>query len=759
MSTDAAYNFLLRFAEARGAAVEEGPDQALAILPPALQAELGAPETLPITSDPEVADEEGAVLLTPGHPVLERAVSATLRAGDSGLVWLPWPRPLPPDPGVLLARARQRIPVEHGRIDPAGTPAPVFVPLLRVGALCTHTLDEQFQERLEAWVDARTGLSLPEAQIRRWREVPGAEGGDALHPILQPRLDVALAAADALLQERAAVRGEELARQAQAARRGERERVEAYYAAVLAAAARRREGAPPERQALLDRQAEVTAAERERRLLEIADKFRPRHDLQRFRLHLLLAPAIYFPVWVRRGERRFPFALCWSLHAGDFVPAACPRCGSEDALSAGREALGCARCLPPHASRDPGGGAAGSAEEPDRDMGETGHRQGAPPRVWPARRNGTAAGTSQGMRSADATDPPEAACGREAEAALREAAVANAGATETGGAVANAGAAPNRVRHGQTAAPSTPAPRSVGATRKGAPGQQVAAMRSGGPGGFRPDPDVAHARHPAAPGRTRPAVPLDRGGRPAARGATPGDQGERLRQQAAFAFLRSLAAAGVPPAAAIARQSPLAVATALWGRAGPLLTVGLPLGVPPDEARLGPIVEDPLLPCAVSGALRAGRTLYAFTLRWASAAPVAAFSELLPCRDCFGPALPPRGALRPEVATRLFEGAPPPRGDLDPVEEALWDKARPNLGLPFFLRCVASWRRLRPGERESGGGADAAAAGLVHVVGRMAALRPTYTGLAKDFGVDAAAVRASATQLNRALQLFVASPW
>ena len=753
MSHDAAYAFWLRFAEARGAVVEEGPEQALAVLPPDLQAELGVGEALAVTTDPGVAEEEGAVLLTPGHPVLERAVAAALAGGDAGLVWPPWPRPLPPGADVLLARARERIPVEHGRIDPAGAPAAVFAPVLRVGALCTHTLDEQFQERLEAWVDARTGLSLPEAQIRRWREAPAAEGADAAHPVLQPRLDAALAAADALLAERALARGAELARQAQAALRAERQRAEAYYAAVLDAAARRREGAPPERQALLDRQAEVTAAERERRLLEITDKFRPRHDLRHFRLHLVLAPALHFPVWVRRGERRFAFALCWSLQAADFLPPACPRCGSGAPLSAGREALGCVECLAPKPAAAREGGRDGDAGA----IGDGGGAWGAEPM---GERDGTA--HREPAASRDAAGNREGSENREAEgqrdratAGVREAAAARAGA---GGPAGTAGAR-GRGKPGQAVGPAPAAAGGVAAAREGARGQEVAGRRSAQPGGAGGGRDGTAAKRPAAAGRTRPAVPLDRSGRPTPRPRDAGHEGERLRHQAAFAFLRSLIGSGGLPAPMIAPHSPLAVAVDLWGRSGPLLAVGLPLAVPPDEARLGPVMEDRLLPPAVSGVLQAGRTPYAFTLRWSSAGPAAAFAELLPVPDGFDAALPPRDALPPDVAARLFEGAPPPRAGLDAVERAIWDHARPGFGVPLFLRCLAAWRRLPPGNRQAADAPLAAAAGLLHLVGRRGALRPTYNGLATDFGVDPAAVQDAAAQLARALGLYAARFW
>lgn len=88
----AAYTFFLRWLEMRGAAVEQGPDAALVLLPPGLLDLLGFPETLAVTADPDVAAEDGALLLTPGHPALERGVHEVLRA------WTGCPGPVPCPP-------------------------------------------------------------------------------------------------------------------------------------------------------------------------------------------------------------------------------------------------------------------------------------------------------------------------------------------------------------------------------------------------------------------------------------------------------------------------------------------------------------------------------------------------------------------------------------------------------------------------------------------------------------------------------------
>lgn len=339
--------FFLRWLETRGAAVEQGPDAALVLVPQDLREVLRVPEILAVTVDPDVAAEDGALLLTPGHPALERGVSEVLEQGDAGIVWLPWPRPLPPTPETLLSRAREAVAVDHGRIDAERAPQPVFAPLLRIEALCTHTVDDQFQERVEVWVDGRSGRELPAAHIRMLRTAGGLHGEPARHPILLPRLDLALSAADALLQTKVEERSRSLGMQGAVTAKAERARTTAYYEELLDSLARRQQGAPAERQALLARQAEVAQAEAQRRLREIEEKYRPSHTLRPVRLHLMLTPALQLPLWVRRGDRLYPFALCWSLYGGAFLPVSCPRCGSDAPLVAGRSEFGCRACLGP----------------------------------------------------------------------------------------------------------------------------------------------------------------------------------------------------------------------------------------------------------------------------------------------------------------------------------------------------------------------------------------------------------------------------
>ncbi len=344
---DPALRFWLDYAEAEGAAWEAGPDKAQVLLPPHLQAALRLPEEVAVTADPEVAAEDGALLLLPGHPVLERAAADVLARADAGYAFLPWPRSRPPDAAALLHRARDRTAVLHGRIDPAGDVLPVRLPLLRAVALVTYSGDQQFQELEEVWADARSGLLLPAPARRALAALPvEAEPEGPPAPALAPDWDRALAGVWTAVGEAAALRSAAFGRQAEAALRAETARAAAYYDDILASLRRRQEAAEPERRALLEAQATATAAERERRLAEIRDKARYRYEARAVRLHLLLAPALFVPVTVRRGERAHPWSLVWMLGAAEFAPEPCPHCGACAELVAGRERLGCRACLP-----------------------------------------------------------------------------------------------------------------------------------------------------------------------------------------------------------------------------------------------------------------------------------------------------------------------------------------------------------------------------------------------------------------------------
>lgn len=354
MITEPALRFWLDYAEREGA-VHDDSDPALVLLPAALQSAFGLPGELAVTAEPEVARDDGALLLIPGHPAVDGAAAAILEEGDVGWAQLAWPSSVQPSSSVLEARARQSFQVDHGRIDAAGEAASVYVPVLRVGALVTHgvSLDHRFREREEVWVDARDGSVLDEQARRRLEAWPRADGADTNRSCVVPDLAEALAHADAALRARADARLGALARQAEGERHDQLARADAYFEAALASIASRRATAAPKRQTLLDAQAESTRVERVRRLAEIEETFTAVCTVTPFRSHLLLVPALYLPVAVRRGPRTFPCSFTWMLPLAAFAPCRCPHCGGGEALVAGRQRLGCRACLPRRASPTP----------------------------------------------------------------------------------------------------------------------------------------------------------------------------------------------------------------------------------------------------------------------------------------------------------------------------------------------------------------------------------------------------------------------
>jgi len=346
LSDEPALRFWLRYAEREGALVEDLGDQALLLLPQALQYTSELPEEVMVTADPDVAREDGAALLIAGHPALDRAAAAMLAEGDSGHVFVPWPGSRPPARSTLEARARDLVSVEHGRIDATGEPAPAYAPLLRVGAMISYeaSLALRFHEQEEAWVDARTGLGPSKRLSAMLRSAPRLPLPDARHRLLPADLSLALPAAHEQLEQRATARRALLAAHARRALALELARADAYYENALDSIARRRSTAAAERIRLLDAQADATRAERARRQREIEEEYKARHDIRPFRLHLVHVPAFQLTVDVRRGSRTFPFTLTWLPGGDEFAAVRCPACGGAETLVAAREGLGCTSC-------------------------------------------------------------------------------------------------------------------------------------------------------------------------------------------------------------------------------------------------------------------------------------------------------------------------------------------------------------------------------------------------------------------------------
>jgi hypothetical protein len=394
VTEEPALSFWLRYAEREGALVEDQGDHSVVLLTGPLQEESELPEEVTVTSHPDAAREDAAVLLIAGHPVVERAAAVVLAEGDTGSSFLPWPASRPPTRSTLEARARERVSIEHARIDAAGEPIAAYLPLLRVGAMVSYeaSLTLRFQEQEEVWIDARTGLE-PSGRLEAVGDGPRFPQPDGRARRLEADLTAAVSAAHERLEQRARTREASLGLHARRALESELTRADAYYDAALESIARRQANAPADRARLLEAQAESTRAERTRRRREIQDEYRPRHAIRPFRLHLVHIPAYLFPVDVRRGRQVFRFELTWVVAGAAFARVRCPACAAPEPLVAMRSRLGCAACGP--APRPPAPAPAVKAVEP-RSQGS------APPSIDRERERPTVGSSS----SAAAPSPP-----------------------------------------------------------------------------------------------------------------------------------------------------------------------------------------------------------------------------------------------------------------------------------------------------------------------------------------------------------------
>jgi hypothetical protein len=654
VSQDVGLHFWLRYAEREGALIDDAGASALLVLPRPLRERFHLAEEVAVTSDPDLAREDGALLLIPGHPVLDAAAAQVLYEGDAGLVWLAWPAKPPPQRGALLAAARDQVAVEHGRIDVDGEAVPRYAPVLRVGAQVTHLVNEHFYEREEVWVDACTALPLSGELERRLQELPRLEGKPA-HSRLEPDLSLAVGAAHVLLEERAGARLRTLAKQSEAALRDELALAEAYYTALLDSIADRQKAAPPERQAVFEAQAQATRVERKRRQHEIEEKFQARHQIRPIRLHLVLVPALRLPVVIRRGERSYPFALTWWLPTSRFADTRCPACTAPAPLVAGKERLGCQRCL-----RRP-------VQEPAR------------------------------------PEPPPRAASIPAPPPLEP---------------RKAPAPPRRAR---------PSPQRVG--RVGPARQRAAAQVPDLPAGAAEE--VRQLR-----------------------------EFEELRQRVirvgnklAGDFWQAMVDLDPWPRKRADPHSPLRVLYHLYGADGPLRGVGIPVGALPTKSSFFTQEPVPGFLYCTSGTVFAGGRAYPYALLWRLAAGKPVVEEVLPF-----PASPNgrfwlRWNLPSWSSSALYEGAPPPRIELDPVAANLWRIELPESGLPLVVRCLASWWRIAHAPELAAVPPPVLAAALTALLGRRAGLNRTQKAAAADYGAEPAEVLGAARQLQHLLRL------
>ncbi|GFH39157.1 hypothetical protein [Streptomyces pacificus] len=709
---EAGLAFWLDWVEHRGGLWEDAGDTALALLPAALSSELELPEETAVTADPDVAREDGALLLVTGHPMVARAAESVLAAGDTGTLTLAAPRSVPPDAATLLAKAREHLPVDHGRLDPRAESPPqrALRPVLRVGALVGYELsaEDHFQEQGEVFVDVPSRLRLPAGVTERLARTgpdPRAEtalpgGGAALDhaSTSRPDLVAALAEAYGMLETAAGLRRDGLAGQIADAHAKERARAEAYYAAAVDSLERRAANAPDDRAALLRARIESTCEERARRLAEIAEKYRARHTLTPYRLYLLRVPVLRLALDVRRGERRYPLDLDWLLPAGEFAPLRCPACARSGAqLVAAKTHLGCERCLAP--------------------------KRAAPrpvPESVPPPRDGAAGHAGASAKGAVAPEHPGAA------------------------AAVGPGAVPV-VRQGDARG----AEAAGGAVRRGRGGGGAEAGRIAEASAAR----AASDRTAAAPGhaQSRPQS------RPQRRSADP----QTLRKRA-FTFWENAAGGDRRKLERLcAPDSPAAALLRLYGAAGPLHGIGVRSGervescsatVFPAEGRRG---WD-----SAGGEVHTDQGHHDYLLRWSPGSDRSVV-EVMPYATPFAlnaaTMMARYRAGGTEPTSRLLRTG----AEVDPVADLLWQRTSARQGAHLAARALASWWRLADPEalRERYPVAVLAAAVERSACYWSGAGGGGYGDAALLWQVPEADLRKAGAHLQRLLKLTQDQPW
>ena len=666
VSDEPALSFWLRYAEREGALVEDQGDHALVLLPDPLQEDSGLPEEVTVTSHPDIAREDRAVLLIAGHPAVERAAGLVLAEGDTGSAYLPWPASRPPSRSTLESRARELVAIEHGRIDAAAEPIASYLPLLRVGAMVSYaaSLTLRFQEQEEIWVDARTGLEPRDRLLAALRDKPRLPRPDGSRRTLEAEFSLAISAAHERLEQRALAREASLAAHARRALDSELARADAYYEAALEAIARRRATATTDRARLLDAQAEATRVERNRRRHEIEEEHRPRHEVRPFRLHLVHVPAFVLPIDVRRGNQAFRFELTWVAAASEFVAGRCPACGAAEPLVATRDRLGCRACA----------------------VGTTARSSSVPVAAAKAVKPPSESPTLPAPVAAEAERPPARRLPRSEEPQRRRSSVKE-----------------------------------------------------------RPGRDRPHNRAQEA-ARPRAAAP---GGRLRARQLTRGDT-ERIGNKLALAFWQCVATGDRWPRQKAARDSPLRAVYRLYGNAGPPCAVGVPPADYLEEMAASTYPTESGAPELTVGRVTAHGVAYRYAMFWWIEAGKPVVGEVMPAPHPL--VLPPVHGADAELAWRLRERAPAPAVELDPVSSTLWYSELEQCGLPFAVRCLATWWHVRDKVDPSSPRAPVAAA-IASAVARAAGMRRTRAQTATTYETDLTLIESVEHELEAELHL------
>ncbi len=286
-----------------------------------------------------------------------------------------------------------------------------------------------------------------------------------------------------------------------------------------------------------------------------------------------------------------------------------------------------------------------------------------------------------------------------------------------------------------------------------------------GPATHTDTPTHAPAAQPAPP---PPELPAPRKPPAAAHRRAPAPTGGGLRRQMsrtaertgdklAFDFWRSLALGNRWPRQKAARDSPLRAVYRMFGDEGPLRAIGLASGDYPESVSAATRATGSEAGMITTGTVLSRGRRYPYALFWWMAAGRPVIGEVMPTPHPL--ALPPLGGVMGDIASRLLDEAPTPMVELDPVASALWQTEVERFGLPFAVRCIATWWRIGPVIDPSAGDAALAAAVATAVARAAGVTRNVRAETASIYGVDASLVTTTSRKLQTLLQLDPRRGW
>ncbi len=182
----------------------------------------------------------------------------------------------------------------------------------------------------------------------------------------------------------------------------------------------------------------------------------------------------------------------------------------------------------------------------------------------------------------------------------------------------------------------------------------------------------------------------------------------------------------------------------------------MPPGDRPDEVTASTYPSEPGAPELTLGSVIARGQEYRFSLYWWIEAGKAVVGEVMPTPDPLE--LPPARGPWAATCARLRQLAPAPTAGLDPVAAALWRNEVERAGLPFAVRCMATWWRAQahadPAEPPA-----AVAAAVAGAVASAAAMRRSRAETAAIYATDPAAVGRASHELQTVLRLDRVRGW